>query len=158
VVGNEPGATADSIALVSSAGDRLGSGGRVAAGDVDAPAWADDVWSFELRIPLLEAAHATVYTPLPTFPPAERDLALLLPDGVAAGQVEVLLRGRAGTLLEELWPFDLYEGDGIPAGTRSVAWRLRFRHAERTLTDAEVERVMEQVLRALDEELNVRRR
>jgi phenylalanyl-tRNA synthetase beta chain len=51
--------------------------------------------------------------------------------------------------------FDLYEGDELPAGHRSVAHRLRFQSSERTLTDKEVERSVRRVLRKLKEELGV---
>ena len=68
------------------------------------------------------------------------------------------IREAAGALLEEVYPFDLYEGKGIPEGTRSLAFRLRFRAPERTLTDAEVDGAVGRVLSALEERHGVRRR
>ncbi|HYW07906.1 MAG TPA: hypothetical protein VE913_13180, partial [Longimicrobium sp.] len=73
-------------------------------------------------------------------------------------QVGATLRETAGELLEFVAPFDLFEGKGIPEGTRSVAWRLRFRAADRTLTDTEVDAAVELTLRALEERHGVRRR
>jgi len=98
------------------------------------------------------------YRPLPTTPSAEFDLALLVPDGVRAADVEVVIRASAGDLLERLVVFDLYEGPGVDAGHRSVAWRLTLRHPERTLRDKEIEGRRAKILSALQHELHVRQR
>jgi phenylalanyl-tRNA synthetase beta chain len=142
---------------VSGPEGSVGGGGLAAA--VDAPAWAAPVWTLELRLPAAAVdRRSTRYAPLPTQPASERDLALLTPHGVAAAQVGATIADAAGALLEGFAPFDLYEGKGLPEGTRSVAWRLRFRAADRTLTDAEVDAAVDAVLRALEERHGVRRR
>jgi phenylalanyl-tRNA synthetase beta chain len=86
----------------------------------------------------------------------ERDLALLVPDGVTSERVAQVIRGAGGDRLQSVEVFDLYRGAGIPAGTRSLAWRLRFQSPERTLTDEEVDTQVEAVVRRLEEELDVR--
>ncbi|HET8654214.1 MAG TPA: phenylalanine--tRNA ligase subunit beta [Longimicrobiaceae bacterium] len=144
--------------VVSTEGGVAGQGGRVRADAVDAPAWAEPVFAVELVLPGRLEVPQPVYRPLPEFPAVERDLALLVPDGTEAAQVDAVLRAAGGDLLERAWPFDLYAGKGVPEGTRSLAWRLRFRHSERTLTDEEVDRAVDAVLRALGEELDVQRR
>jgi phenylalanyl-tRNA synthetase beta chain len=136
----------------------LGEGGRVLAGAVDSPAWADPVFGLELTLHADARRGEVAYAPLPDFPAVERDLALLVPLATPASEVERVIRAAAGELLEAVWPFDLYTGPGIAAGTRSLAWRLRWRAADRTLTDAEVDRAVERVLRALGDELDVVRR
>jgi phenylalanyl-tRNA synthetase beta chain len=98
------------------------------------------------------------YTPLPTTPASEFDLALLLPAGVRAADVERVIRESAGDLLEHLVAFDQYEGPGIPPDYRSVAWRLTLRHPERTLRDKEIEGRRAKILSALQQELHVRQR
>ncbi|HEX2092302.1 MAG TPA: phenylalanine--tRNA ligase subunit beta [Longimicrobiaceae bacterium] len=138
-------------------GTEVGGGGRVAPAAVDAPAWAGEVWALEMRV-LVRAGEAAAYRPLPEHPASDRDLALLTPNAVTAAEVEAVIRESAGPLLESVYPFDLYAGKGIPEGTRSVAWRLRFRGADRTLTDAEVDASVDRVLGALGERLGVRRR
>src|SRR5204863_316453 len=60
--------------------------------------------------------------------------------------------------LEQIELFDLYEGAGVDAGYRSVAWRLTLRHPERTLRDKEIEGRRSKILAALQQELNVRQR
>jgi phenylalanyl-tRNA synthetase beta chain len=83
---------------------------------------------------------------------------LLLPPDVSAAQVETVVRAAAGDLLERLMAFDQYEGSGVEAGYRSVAWRLTLRHPERTLRDKEIEGRRAKILAALQQELNVRQR
>jgi phenylalanyl-tRNA synthetase beta chain len=90
--------------------------------------------------------------------PRERDLALLVPEELTASEVIATVAGAAGPLLEQVEPFDLYRGTGIPAGTRSLALRLRFRAGDRTLTDAEVDGVVARVLKRLKESHGIERR
>ena len=78
------------------------------------------------------------YRPVSKFPPNDVDLAFVVPDRVAAAQVERALRASAGSLLARLELFDAYRGTGVPDGSRSLAYRLRFQAPDRTLTDAEV--------------------
>jgi phenylalanyl-tRNA synthetase beta chain len=112
---------------------------------------------FGLELEIEPATRASVrYTPLPTTPPVERDLALVLPEGVRAQQVEEVVGGAAGALLEHLAVFDEYRAAGL-AG-RSVAWRLVFRARDRTLRDEEVDTLMTRILDQLRERLGVERR
>ena len=99
-----------------------------------------------------------VYRPLPTTPAADVDLALLVPDGVSAAAVESAVRRSAGELLERLELFDEFRGGAIPAGFRSLAWRLIFRDPTRTLRDKEIEGRRQKILRTLEGELGVRQR
>lgn len=151
--------------------------GHVSRIALDAPVWATPAYGVELELgsvsnadvaPPGEHAHVTDsapaphapprYCPLPTTPAAEFDLALLLPNGVRAADVEKVIRASAGELLERLAVFDLYEGPGVDDGHRSVAWRLTLRHPERTLRDKEIEGRRAKILSALLHELNVRQR
>ncbi|HVX21756.1 MAG TPA: phenylalanine--tRNA ligase subunit beta [Acidimicrobiales bacterium] len=72
------------------------------------------------------------------FPSSDVDLALVVDDGVPVDRVEGALADAGGDLLESVALFDVYRGDGVPAGRRSLAFRLRFCAADRTLTDQEV--------------------
>jgi phenylalanyl-tRNA synthetase beta chain len=98
------------------------------------------------------------FTPLPATPASERVLALLLPGGVTAGGVEAVLRRAGGALLEQVVVESDYRGAELPAGVRSVAFRLVFRAPDRTLRDAEVDQAEARLLAAVAEELGVRRR
>jgi len=146
-VGEEGGWT-----LQDEAGRRRGWGGLLS---VDRPAWAAPLFGFEIDVATAERA-GTRYRPAPTTPPVERDLALVLPAGVRAEQVESIMQDAAGELLETIDLFDEYKS-GELAG-RSVAWRLTFRAPDRTLKDKEVDRIVERVLKRLKEGLSVERR
>ncbi len=100
----------------------------------------------ELELPL--AVHAPALTPLPRQPFAERDLAVIVPQGVTFAELRGALAAVAGPWLISLEPFDVYEGEQVGEGRRSLALRFRFRHAERSLADAEVEACMKEVMQA----------
>jgi phenylalanyl-tRNA synthetase beta chain len=85
-------------------------------------------------------------------------LALLLPEGVRTRQVEDVLRKAGGGLLERVEVESDYRGPELPAGTRSVAFRLTFRDADRTLRDREVDEAEARILGALAAELGIQRR
>jgi phenylalanyl-tRNA synthetase beta chain len=154
-------------------GEPIGSVRRLA---IDAPVWASPAYGVELSLGVLasdavaprgESAHrrfeterpvVTRYRELPTTPASEFDLALLVPESVRAEQVEDLMRRVSGRLLERVELFDRYVGSGVEAGHRSLAWRLTFRHAERTLRDREIDARRSDILRALADELHVRQR
>lgn len=105
------------------------------------------VWLFELTLPLPETPFR--FRDPSRFPLALRDLAVVVPEATPYGAVEGVLREAAGPLLEGLSLFDLYQGPPLPPGQKSLAFHLRFRHPERTLTDEEVDGVMEAVVAAV---------
>lgn len=117
-----------------------------------------NAWSHNPDAGRSTAATAVRYQALPAFPPAQFDLALLVPDGTPAATVEAVIRRDAGELLESVVLFDEFTGKGVPAGFRSLAWALTFRHPERTLRDKEVEGRRSKLLKTLEGELGVRPR
>ena len=72
-----------------------------------------------------------------TFPVAKEDVALVVADDVTAAEVEAALREGAGEHLESIRLFDVYTGDQVEAGHKSLAFALRFRAPDRTLTEQE---------------------
>jgi len=153
-------------------GREVGSVGSVA---LDRPVWAAEAFGVELTLGVMPSSdvapaghHASVvdvarsssvphivYRIIPKMPAAGFDLALLLPSGVCAANVEALLRRESGELLETVQVFDEYRGDHLPAGVRSVGWRLQFRHPERTLRDKELDGRRGKLVFALQRELGV---
>ena len=95
--------------------------------------------AMELDLDLVErAGHGPVTAPaVSTFPVATQDVALVVPDTVPAADVEDALREGAGELLESLRLFDLYTGEQLGEGVKSLAYALRFRAPDRTLTAEE---------------------
>ena len=123
----------------------------------DRPAWGARLYGFELEVEAAPAAPGR-FRPLPAWPAVERDVALVLPDGLAAADVEAGLAAGAGRLLEALRPFDEYRGAPLQPHTRSVAWRLVFRAADRTLREAEVDAAVAGALAEVERRHGVRRR
>ncbi len=107
------------------------------------------VWLFELALPLPEKPLA--FQDPSRFPPALRDLAVVVPEATPYGEVERVVREAAGPYLESLALFDLYQGTPLREGEKSLAFHLRFRHPERTLKDEEVDALMEGIFAALRE-------
>ncbi len=95
--------------------------------------------------PLLAASRAPRARSLPRFPSIERDLAVVVEGHVAAAALQATIAETAGEFLEGARAFDEYQGSQVPEGHKSVAFALTFRSPERTLTDAEVDKVMTEI-------------
>jgi len=80
------------------------------------------------------------YRPFPTVPPAKRDVAVIVPADTPADAVLAEIRAAGGDLLTGAELFDVYTGDRIPAGTRSLAFALVYQSADKTLTDKEIDK------------------
>ena len=89
------------------------------------------------------------YQPLPKFPAITRDLSILCEDAMPVGKLEEAIEQAAGKLLEQVTLFDVYKGDQIAAGMKSVSFSLRLRSHEGTLTDEQADAAMKRVLKAL---------
>jgi phenylalanyl-tRNA synthetase beta chain len=95
--------------------------------------------------PVLAASRIHRAQPLPRFPAVERDLAVVVEDHVAAGAMLATIKEVGGDHLEQAHAFDEYHGPQVPEGHKSIAFTLTFRSPERTLTDAEVDKVMTEI-------------
>ncbi len=98
------------------------------------------------------------YEQLPKFPAIARDLALVLPVSVPASQVTDVIVENGGSLLADVKLFDVYTGEQVPDGYRSLAYSLVFRAVDRTLTDAEVETHHKNILVHLEKTLSAKLR
>jgi len=87
------------------------------------------------------------------YPPVLEDLAVVVDEALPAARVEEVIRRAAGGLLERLELFDLYQGEQIGAGKKSLAYSLVYRSGERTLTDEEVRAVRQRVVTALQQDV-----
>ncbi len=143
--------------VYDGSGALVGAGGQMASDRLDLPPWAGEVWAAEVTLPAEPKARPVVaHQPVPAYPGVERDLAVLVPTGVRVDAVLGVARARGGEHLAELAVFDVYRNESMPPGDRSVAVRLRFRAADRTLRDDEVDEAVRSVVRALEEDLRVR--
>ena len=99
------------------------------------------------------ASDRRVFRPLPRYPAALRDLAVVVPQDVPAAEVMRVVREAGDALLESSQIFDAYQGDPLPAGAKSIAVALEFRAPGATLTQDEVGAVMDRIVHALSNEL-----
>ena len=90
------------------------------------------------------------YVGIAKYPAVVRDLSMVVPKAVLAGQIEAIIRQRCGRLLESCHLFDLYEGAQIREGFKSMAYSVTFRAADRTLEDADISAVMKKLLNGLE--------
>jgi phenylalanyl-tRNA synthetase beta chain len=105
----------------------------------------------ELQLaPLAEAASARhKMHPLSSFPAVKEDLAVLVDESVTAEQVETAIRQAGGSLLRAVTLFDVYRGKQVPAGKKSLAYALTFQADDKTLKDADVEKVRRRIVARL---------
>ncbi|MBQ6371156.1 MAG: phenylalanine--tRNA ligase subunit beta [Firmicutes bacterium] len=95
-----------------------------------------------------------VYTPLPKYPSTARDIALLVDEDMEVGRIEKVIKEFGGKILETVRLFDVYRGQQVEDGKKSVAFSLVYRDKDKTLTDEEVTEVHSKVLDALKDKLN----
>ena len=89
------------------------------------------------------------YEGIAKFPASTRDLSMVMDKGLFVGQIEHVIKKNAGKILESCELFDVYEGEQVGAGKKSVAFSLIFRAKDRNLESAEVDKAVEKVLEAL---------
>ena len=108
---------------------------------------------------LLSAVEPVRYLqPLPRFPSVSQDMSLIVEEDISAQEVEDVIRKAGGGLLAEVNLFDVYRGEPIPPGKKSLAYTLTYRHEQRTLTDKEVAKVHSRIASQLGRELGAKLR
>ena len=106
----------------------------------------------EIQIDKLFAVNPekTIYKPLPKFPAVTRDFAFLCDKELPVGTLQDIMKEAAGKLCEEVALFDVYEGNQIPDGKKSVAFSVTLRSSEATLTDEQIEAAVKRILKKLE--------
>ena len=95
-----------------------------------------------------------VYTPLSKYPSTSRDIALLVKDSVFVKQIEDIIKENGEGIVESYELFDVYKGSQIEEGYKSIAYSITYRDKKKTLTDEEVSRVHDKILKELSEKLD----
>ncbi len=135
-------------ATLSVGRDVIGAVGEVHPDVLDAYGVDERVAILELNLSVLLANEAKVpaWRPTSRFPSSDLDLAFATPDSVIAEKVEKAIKQAAGALLVDVALFDVYRGPGLPADTRSLAYRLRLQALDHTLSDTELTEVRNKVV------------
>lgn len=110
-----------------------------------------EVYVAVIDMPILteQATFDRKYTGVAKFPAMKRDLSMVMKKEIFVGQIEKIFRDKGGTLLEGFELFDVYEGDQIQKGCKSVAYSLTFRAQDRTLEEAEINKIVDKILEEL---------
>jgi phenylalanyl-tRNA synthetase beta chain len=113
---------------------------------------------FDLEALLAAAPDRYRAAPVPVYPPVLEDLAFIVDERVSGAAVEAAIRAAAGDLLARLRLFDVYRGEQMGAGKKSLAYSLTYQAPDRTLTDAEAAQVRERIVRRLEKEVGAKLR
>lgn len=98
-----------------------------------------------------EASFDKKYEGIAKYPAVTRDISMVMPKEILVGEIEAVIEKKGGKLLESYKLFDIYEGNQIADGYKSVAYSIVFRAKDRTLSDADVTTVMDKILAGLKE-------
>jgi phenylalanyl-tRNA synthetase beta chain len=112
----------------------------------------------DLETLLAVAEKGYYYRPISRFPAVAQDIALIVDEEELAERVRELILAAGGELLREATLFDLYRGGSIPPGKKSLAYALTFQADDRTLTDEEVARLQQRIVRRLEQEIGAQLR
>jgi phenylalanyl-tRNA synthetase beta chain len=135
---------------------RLGKAGRVSEKIARVFDIKQSVFMTELSLEHIRRASSvvTAFAPLPVFPAALRDLALVVDKQVPVGEIIKLVRASAGDDCESVQLFDLYDGQQIVEGKKSVALAITFRSGERSLANVEVDKYQLDIVSSLKKHFN----
>ncbi|MFV5641523.1 phenylalanine--tRNA ligase subunit beta [Acinetobacter oleivorans] len=107
-------------------------------------------WVAELDQTAVLQSYVSNFTELSRFPSVRRDIALLISDNINVRDIQQLIEKTGGELLDSTWLFDVYTGQGVEDGKRSLAFALLWQHPSRTLEDAEIKSGMDNIIQVLE--------
>ena len=107
-------------------------------------------WVAELDQQAVLQSYVSNFTELSRFPSVRRDIALLISDNIDLRDIQQLIEQTGGELLDSTWLFDVYTGQGVEQGKRSLAFALLWQHPTRTLEDAEIKSGMDNIIQVLE--------
>ena len=116
------------------------------------------VFGFEIKVNTISRRERQLNKVISRFPHIRRDLALVVGQEIEAAEIEGLIRDVSGDTLVEFTLFDLYMGKGIDSDSKSIAVGLTFQDPSRTLHDSEINDLVNEIVRTLNQKMNVRLR
>lgn len=108
-------------------------------------------WVAELDQSAVLQTYVSNFTELSRFPSVRRDIALVISDKINVSEIQQLIEKTGGELLDSTWLFDVYTGQGVEQGKRSLAFALLWQHPSRTLEDAEIKSGMDHIIQVLED-------
>lgn len=152
--GDDPSLLEGRCARIVMGNEKLGVVGELHPRVAEAFELSKTAYLIELELSRLLSqisGHRVRYHPLPKYPSASRDIALLVDERVTYKQVYSII--RQFPLVVSVLLFDLYVGEQIPKGKKSLAFRIIYQSPNRTLTDREVDEIQQEILAKLSQEL-----
>lgn len=138
----------------------IGTFGEVHPEVIDNYNLGQRVYLAELDLDLIfeNSDRTIIYSPLPKYPSTSRDIALLVKDDIIVKQIEDIIKANGEDLLESYKLFDVYKGSQIADGYKSIAYSIIYRSKDKTLTDEDVNKVHQNIIRELEEKLDAKLR
>jgi phenylalanyl-tRNA synthetase beta chain len=148
----ERGWTAATSTVMRSGRETLGSMGEIDPSALVPFGIDEKVFAFELSMnaAFVCSCKTPIYRPIPKFPSIRRDLAVVVDENVRVGDIQATIRENSRPLLQSSELFDVYQGQQIPAGRKSLAFSLLFFSPERTLKEEEIDPVLAGIVLSLE--------
>ena len=112
------------------------------------------IFVFELKLEILQKGVIPIAESLSKFPEVSRDLAIVVASDIPADQILANVKENAGQFLINSRIFDVYQGDGVEKGEKSIALGLTWQHPSRTLSDEEINTIIYRCVKGLEEQFN----
>ncbi|MCG8603848.1 phenylalanine--tRNA ligase subunit beta [bacterium] len=141
-------------------GKKVGYAGGLNQQTLDKFEIEQPVWVLDIDFSLLfdNSSRQKIFQPIPKFPPISRDIAVTVSESIEAGHLLDQIRKAGGDLLQSVSVFDVFTGEQVGSGSKSIAFRLKFFSLERTLTEEEVDTEINSILKVLAEKFSARLR
>jgi phenylalanyl-tRNA synthetase beta chain len=120
--------------------------------------WPVIAAEIDLEMVLPHIPETNLVEAIPVFPAVHEDIALILDKSVTAAEVQAIIERAGGYLLKAVELFDVYQGQSIPEGRKSLAYHLTFQSADKTLTDKEIRKNRQRIVQQLERQLGARLR
>ena len=117
-----------------------------------------EIFMFELDLDAVQIGELPIASVLSRYPEVSRDLAIVINDSVPAEKILTIVRDNAGEFLTSLRIFDVYQGDAVEKGKKSIALGLTWQHPSRTLSDDEIGVIISSCVNVLQEQFNAKLR
>lgn len=115
-----------------------------------------ETYVFDINLEAIFSAYQSVptYTQIPKYPSVARDIAFILDENVHAGDIKEVIQEIGAPLVKRVEIFDVYQGENVEEGKKSIAYSLLYQHPEKTLKDDEVEESYQKIIQAVNDKFN----
>lgn len=142
----------DDLSFAIEAGEnnaRLGNAGKISQNAAKLLGLKQECFLAQINLPAFSqlALKPVSFSELPRYPASDRDIAIIVDNNITAGELIESIYKSGGKLVIDVFPFDLYKGKNIEEGKKSIALRIIYRSDEKTLTDEEVDKVHDKVVK-----------